>query len=79
MFAGKNDRVSPFNEQISCTSSNLVMLGKTKSALQFLFRKADEGVMKLNDHVPSNEGRSCTVREVLQELHPAGRIQTLNP
>lgn len=65
--------MTPFNEQISCTCSNLVMLGKTKSALQFLFRKTDEGVMKLNDHVPSNEGRSCTVCEVLQGLHPAGK------
>ena len=61
------------NEQISRTFSKLMMLGKTKSALQFLFRKADEGVLKLDDHVPSKEGTSCTVREALLELHPSGK------
>ena len=66
-------RTSIDSEQISRTFSNLMMLGKTKSALQFLFRKADEGILKLDDHIPSNEGRSCTVRQLLQELHPVGK------
>ena len=62
------------SEQISCTFSRLMMLGKTKSALQYLFSKVDEGVLKLDDHIPSTNGdRLCTVREVLQELHPAGK------
>ena len=60
-------------EQISRTFSNLRILGKTKSALQFLFRKTDEGILKLDDHIPCNEGRSCTVCELLQELHSAGK------
>ena len=58
------------NERISRTFSKLMMLGKTKSALQFLFRKADEGVLKLDDHLPSKKGTSCTVHEALLELHP---------
>ena len=66
-------RTSIDSEQISRTFSNLMMLGKTKSALQFLLRKADEGILKLDDHIFSNEGRSCTVRELLQELHPVGK------
>ena len=66
-------RSSIDSERISRTFSNLMMLGKTKSALQFLFRKTDEGILKLDDHIPSNEGRSCAVRELLQELHPAGK------
>ena len=62
------------SEQISCTFSRLMMLGKTKAALQYLFRKADEGVLKLDDHILSTNGDwSCTVRKVLQELHPAGK------
>ena len=66
-------RSSINSEQISRTFSNLMMLGKTKSALQFLFRKADKRILKLDDHIPSNEGKSCTVRKLLQELHPAGK------
>ena len=61
------------NKQISRTFSKLMMLGKTKSALHFLFRKADEGVLKLDDHVPSKEGTLCIVREVRQALHPTGK------
>ena len=62
------------SEQISRTFSRLMMLGKTKSALQYLFRKADEGVLKLDDHIPFTNGdRLRTVREVLQELHPTGK------
>ena len=41
--------------------------------MQFLFRKAHEGVLKLDDHVPSKEGTSCIVREILLELHPTGK------
>ena len=66
-------RLSMDNEQISCTFNNLMMLGKTKSALQFLFRKVYKGVLKPDDHTASNEGGSCTVRKVLQELNPAGK------
>ena len=74
MHTGKNDRISPpmNSEQISHTFSNLIMLGKTRSALQYLFRKADEGVLKVDNHIPSDGGR-CTVRKALQELYPAGK------
>ena len=61
------------SEQISRTFSNLMMLGKIKSALQFLFRMANEGILKLDDHISFYEGRSCTVHELLQELHPSGK------
>ena len=71
-------RSSIDSERTSRTFSNLMMLGKTKSTLQFLFRKTDEGILKLDDHIPSNEGRSCTVHELLQELLQLGRIQILD-
>ena len=55
-----------------------MLLGKTKSALQYLLRKADEGVLNLEDHIPPaptnvcNREKTCTVCEALQVLHPTG-------
>jgi hypothetical protein len=58
------------DEQTARTFSNLMFRGKTKAALQFLFRKADEGVLQLDEQIEEESG---TVREILEELHPNGK------
>lgn len=45
--------------------------GKTKEALEIIKDKDRKGVLKLNDHLPSEHGNKC-VRDVLIEKHPAG-------
>ena len=65
-----NSKSSSNSEQVAHTFSKLMMLGKTKSALQFLLRNANVGVLNLDDHV---EGKEGTVREILEDLHPSGK------
>ena len=58
------------SDQVSRIFSKLMMLGKTKAALQYLFRNADKGVLNLDDFI---EGKQDTVRNILEDLHPTGK------
>ena len=52
MSASKDVRASPFSGKGASfihLQRWLMMLGKTKAALQYLFWKADEGVLNLDD------------------------------
>ena len=56
MSASKDVRASPFSGKGASfihLQRWLMMLGKTKAALQYLFWKADEGVLNLDDCIPA--------------------------
>ena len=47
--------------------------GRTKEGLEHLKRKEREGILGLDDHVPSGPGVTKQVRDILMEKHPPGQ------
>jgi hypothetical protein len=69
------------DESISRIFRNIMLQGKVQNALNFLSRKTNGGVLRMDDLIPDslNDGESVmkSTRDILEEKHPTGK--TANP
>ena len=67
----------PDDEAIARTFRNLMLQGKTQSALRYLSRNTNGGVLQLDDLVPetadTDETEMHTVRDILHNKYPLGK------
>ena len=65
------------NDVIARTFRSLMLQGKVQSALRYISRNSNGGVLKLDDLIPvtTKEGESIqqTTREILKKKHPIGK------
>ena len=60
-------------EHLARTFSNLMFEGKTKAALQLISDHGKGGVLHADDSIPSSDGVSLSVLDVLESKHPSGQ------
>ena len=73
----RQGRKHPDSEKISRTFRDLMMKGNIHSALRYLSRNTNGGVLKLDDMVPDTltdgETKTRSTRDILLDKHPSGK------